>query len=140
MADHHVRLALGSHIQFGSLDFLCTGVDHDLVLLPPSMPNNLASSLGSDEHIRNLDSTGVEGEGVLSSPVESLDSPSNVDSITRSMAGLCLHANKAQASRGAQPRGFDHPRLEHQLDAILRPRPSQEDLHRLYSVFANALS
>jgi hypothetical protein len=34
MADHRVRFTLGSHIQFGSLDFLCMGMDHDLVLLP----------------------------------------------------------------------------------------------------------
>jgi hypothetical protein len=32
-----IRFALGSHIQFGSLDFLCIGVDYDLVLLPPSV-------------------------------------------------------------------------------------------------------
>jgi hypothetical protein len=35
MAIPHIRFALGSHIRFGSLDFLCTGVDYDLVLLPP---------------------------------------------------------------------------------------------------------
>jgi hypothetical protein len=34
MADHCIRFTLGSHIRFGSLDFLCMGVDHDLVLLP----------------------------------------------------------------------------------------------------------
>jgi hypothetical protein len=37
MADHRVRFILGSHIRFGSLDFLYTGVDYDLVLLPPSV-------------------------------------------------------------------------------------------------------
>jgi hypothetical protein len=35
MAIPHICFALGSHIRFGSLDFLCTGVDYDLVLLPP---------------------------------------------------------------------------------------------------------
>jgi hypothetical protein len=40
------------------------------------------------------------------------------------MVGLCLHANEARVSRGVQPHGFDHQRLEHQLDAILGPRPS----------------
>jgi hypothetical protein len=38
MASHRTRFTLDSHIQFGSLDFLYTRVDHDLVLLPPSMP------------------------------------------------------------------------------------------------------
>jgi hypothetical protein len=33
----YICFALGCHIQFGSLDFLYTGVDYDLVLLPPSI-------------------------------------------------------------------------------------------------------
>jgi hypothetical protein len=48
MANHRVHFNLGSHVWFGSLDFLCMGVDHDLVLLPPSTPVDLASSLGSE--------------------------------------------------------------------------------------------
>jgi hypothetical protein len=39
----HIRFALGSHIRFGSLDFLCTGVDYDLVLLSPSVNTNAIS-------------------------------------------------------------------------------------------------
>jgi hypothetical protein len=140
LANHRVRFTLGSHIQFGSLDFLCTGVDHDLVLLPPFVPVNPASPSGCDERVRELDPTGTEGEYALPSPAGSPNSPADIDSITKSMAGLCLHASEAQASRGTQPHGFDYPRLECQFDAILGPRPSQEDLHRLYFVFANALS
>jgi hypothetical protein len=37
MATPCIRFTIGSHVQFGSLDFLCTGVDYDLVLLPPSV-------------------------------------------------------------------------------------------------------
>jgi hypothetical protein len=37
MANPHIRFTLGSHIRFDDLDFLCTGVDYDLVLLPPSV-------------------------------------------------------------------------------------------------------
>jgi hypothetical protein len=48
MADHRVRFTLGSHIWFGSLDFLCMGVDHDMIQLPPSVPIDHASLLGSD--------------------------------------------------------------------------------------------
>jgi hypothetical protein len=116
------------------------GVDHDLVLLPPSMLVDLASSPGSDEHDGDLDPTDAEGECVPPSPAESPDSLANIDSITESMAGLCLHANEAQASGGTRPHGFDYPRLEHQLDIILGPHPSYEDLHHLYFIFANALS
>jgi hypothetical protein len=37
MATHCIRFTLGSHVRFGSLDFLYTGVDYDLVRLPPSV-------------------------------------------------------------------------------------------------------
>jgi hypothetical protein len=56
------------------------------------------------------------------------------------MAGLCLHIDEAQASEGTQPHDFDYPGLERQLDAILGPRLSQEDLHHLYFIFTNALA
>jgi hypothetical protein len=39
----HILFTLGSHIQFSNLDFLCTGVDYDLVLLPPSIDINAIS-------------------------------------------------------------------------------------------------
>jgi hypothetical protein len=35
MANPCIRFTLGSHVRFGNLDFICTGVDYDLVLLPP---------------------------------------------------------------------------------------------------------
>jgi hypothetical protein len=100
MADHRVRFTLGSHIWFGSLDFLCMGVDHDLIQLPPSVSIDHVSLLGSDERVEDLDPTSVEGESAPPSPVESLDSPANVDSISKLMVGLCLHADEAWASRG----------------------------------------
>jgi hypothetical protein len=40
MAAPRIHFTLGSHIRFDSLDFLCTGVDYDLVLLPPSVDIN----------------------------------------------------------------------------------------------------
>jgi hypothetical protein len=124
MVDRRVRFTLGSHIRFGSLNFLCTGVDHDMLLLPPSVPVDSASPSSSDECIGDLDPTGMERECVPPSPTESPDSPANVNSIFESMASLCLHANEAQTSEGTQPHHFDYPRLERQLDAILGPRPS----------------
>jgi hypothetical protein len=98
------------------------GMDHDLVLLPSSVLVDLVSPSGSNEHVRDLDPTGVEGECILPSPAESPDSLANIDSIIESMDGLCLYANEAQASGGAQPHGLGYPRLERQLDAILGPR------------------
>jgi hypothetical protein len=95
MADHRVRFTLGSYIQFGSLDLLYMRVDHDLVLLPPSVLVDRASFSSSDERVKDLDPIGMEGECVPPSLAESPNSPANVDSITESMAGLCLHANEA---------------------------------------------
>jgi hypothetical protein len=37
MANPRIHFTLGSHVRFGNLDFLCTGVDYDLVFLPPSV-------------------------------------------------------------------------------------------------------
>jgi hypothetical protein len=37
MANPRIRFTLGSHVWFGNLDFLCTGLDYDLVLLPSSI-------------------------------------------------------------------------------------------------------
>jgi hypothetical protein len=55
MANPRICFALGSHVQFSNLDFLCTGVDYDLVLLPPSINIDAISEalsnlrLGTDE-------------------------------------------------------------------------------------------
>jgi hypothetical protein len=69
--------------------------DLDLVPLPPSMRGDLVSLSGSDEHVRDLDPTVMEGQCVLPSPTESPNSLTNVDSITKLIASLCLHANEA---------------------------------------------
>jgi hypothetical protein len=37
MANPCIRFTLGSHVWFRNLDFICTGVDYDLVLLPPDV-------------------------------------------------------------------------------------------------------
>jgi hypothetical protein len=71
------------------------GVDHDLVLFPPFVSVDSASSSGFDERVRDLDPTGMERECVPPTPAESPDSPDIIDSISESMAGLCLHANVA---------------------------------------------
>jgi hypothetical protein len=55
MANPHIRFTLGFHIRFGNLDFICMGVDYDLVLLPPSIDIDAISEalsnlcLGTDE-------------------------------------------------------------------------------------------
>jgi hypothetical protein len=109
MVDHHIHFTLGSHIRFGSLDFLCMGVDHDLVLLPPSMLDYPTSPLGYDQRVGELDPADTEWECTLPSPARSPNSPADVDFVIESMVGLCLHANEAHASKaGASPQC--HPR------------------------------
>jgi hypothetical protein len=113
MADCRIYFTLGSHTRFGSLDFICMGVDYDLVLLPPSVPDDSASSSSSTDNVSDLDSDGTEeGECVLPPLAGSFDPPTDIDSITESMAGSSLHANEARASGGAQPHVFDYPRRE----------------------------
>jgi hypothetical protein len=51
MATPRIRFTLGFHIRFGSLDFLCTGVDYDLVLLPPSVDIDAISKALSNLHL-----------------------------------------------------------------------------------------
>jgi hypothetical protein len=111
MADHRICFTLGSYIWFGSLDFLCTGVDHDLILLPPSMLVHPASPPGSDERVGDLDPAGTEGEYVPPTPTKSSDSPADIDSVTKLIAGLRLHANEAHASVDTQPYNFNYSRL-----------------------------
>jgi hypothetical protein len=94
MADHRVHFTLGSHIRFGSLDFLCMGVDHNMVLLPPSVTVNPVSPLGSNECVREPNLAGKEGECILPTPTGSFGSPTDVESIIELMASLCLHANE----------------------------------------------
>jgi hypothetical protein len=103
MAEHRVGFTPGSHIWFGSLDFFCMRVDHDLVQLSSSVLIDHASLPGSDERVEDLDLIGMEGEGTPPSPVESLGTPANIDAISRSMVGLCLHANEARASGAFNP-------------------------------------
>jgi hypothetical protein len=85
------------------------GVDHDLVQLPPFVPIDHASLLGSDERVGDLDPIGVEGESTPPPPAESLGTPTNVDSIFKSMVGLCLHSNEARASGGRSAPWFRPP-------------------------------
>jgi hypothetical protein len=79
------------------------GVDHDLVLLPPSMPVYPTSPLGYDQRVGELDPAGIEWECTLPSLARSPNSPTDVDSVTESMVGLYLHANEARASRALSP-------------------------------------
>lgn len=56
------------------------------------------------------------------------------------MAGLSLAPSEAQVVQGDQRYVLDYPRLERELDAILGPSPSLDDLHRLYFIFTNAMA
>jgi hypothetical protein len=51
MANPRIRFALGSHVRFGNLDFICTGVDYDLVLLPTIIDIDAISETLSNLHL-----------------------------------------------------------------------------------------
>ena len=65
--------------------------------------------------------------------------PAGLNVITEALEELQLHALEARAPRSNQLLGFDYGRLEHQLNAFLGPRPSQEDLRHLTFSFANVM-
>jgi hypothetical protein len=50
MANPHIRFTLGSHVQFGNLDFICTEVDYDRVL-PPFIDIDAISEALSNLHL-----------------------------------------------------------------------------------------
>jgi hypothetical protein len=60
MANSRIRFALGCHVRFGNLDFICMGVDYDLVLLPPDVGVDAIS-----EALSNLCLGMGEGQGPL---------------------------------------------------------------------------
>jgi hypothetical protein len=51
MTNPCIRFTLGSHVWFGNLDFICTGVDYDLVLLPPDVNIDAISKALSSLHL-----------------------------------------------------------------------------------------
>jgi hypothetical protein len=61
MATPRIHFTLGSHVRFLSLDFLCTGVDYGLVLLPPFIDIDAIS-----EALSNLRQCTDEGQALES--------------------------------------------------------------------------
>jgi len=62
-----------------------------------------------------------------------------LDAIVEALEELQLHAPEAHVPGSDRLLGFDYGRLERQLDAFLRPRPSREELRYLTFSFANAM-
>ena len=66
----------------------------------------------------------MEGElAQVPTAVQTLHS-TGLDVIAEAFEDLQLHVPEARAPGGDQLLGFDYGRLEHQLDALLGPRPS----------------
>jgi hypothetical protein len=51
IANPRIRFALGSRVRFRNLDFICMGVDYDLVLLPPNVDIDAISEALSNLHL-----------------------------------------------------------------------------------------
>jgi hypothetical protein len=67
MANPCIHFTLGSHIRFGNLDFLCTGVDYDLVLLSSSVDINAISEALSSLRLCNDEGQDLESDSPRSS-------------------------------------------------------------------------
>jgi len=63
-----------------------------------------------------------------------------LDVIAEALEELRLHALEAHVLGGSRLLDFDYGRLERQLSAFLRPRPSWEDLCHLTFLFTNILA
>ena len=65
--------------------------------------------------------------------------PTDSDMVAETLEGLRLDALEAHALESVPAPVFNYGRLEHQLDAFLRPRPYIEELCFLTFSFANAM-
>jgi hypothetical protein len=68
MANPRIRFTLGSHVRFGNLDFLYTGVDNDLALLPPSVDIDAISEALSNLRLGTGEGQALENDCPGSSP------------------------------------------------------------------------
>jgi hypothetical protein len=66
MANPRICFTLGSNVRFGNLDFLCTGVDYDLVL-PPSIDIDVISEALSNLHLCTNEGQALENDWLGSS-------------------------------------------------------------------------
>ena len=80
---------------------------------------------GAHMRFGNLDFIVTTGGELVQAPVavQPLHS-AGLDTITKTLEELQLHAPEAHAPRSDQLLGFDYGRLERQLGAFLGPRPS----------------
>jgi len=64
----------------------------------------------------------------------------SLDTITKALEELRLHAPEASTPGIGRPLDFDYGKLERQLGVFLGPQPSQEDLRHLTFSFANVMA
>ena len=81
----------------------------------------------------------IEGELARAPAPVQLPRSTGLDATVKAFEELHLCILEARVPRSDQLLGFDYGRLERQLDAFLRPRPSREDLGCLTFSFANVM-
>jgi hypothetical protein len=62
MANPRILFALDFHVRFGNLDFICMGVDYDLVLLPPNVDVDAISEALSSLHMITDEGQALEND------------------------------------------------------------------------------
>ena len=81
----------------------------------------------------------MEGElAQVSAAIQPLHSV-GLDAIVEALEELQLHVSEARVPRSDKLLGFDYRRLERQLDALLGPQPSREDVRCLTFSFTNVM-
>jgi hypothetical protein len=100
MANPRIRFTLGSHVRFGNLDFLYTGVDYDLVLLPPSIDIDAISEALSNLHLGT-------GEG-------------------QALENYCPGSSQGKTTQAGKP--HDHGKARGQSSTTIRLDPSVAEI------------
>jgi hypothetical protein len=93
MANPRICFTLGSNVQFGNLDFLCMGVDYDLVL-PPSIDIDVISKALSNLHLCTNEGQALENDCPGSSHGRSTQADKPHDhGRTRGQSSTTIHLN-----------------------------------------------
>ena len=72
--------------------------------------------------------------------IQATPHPDGLDAVNRALRGLQLHLQKDDTLSDPQNRGFDSARLGCQLQLLLGPRSTQEDLCCVVFVFTNVVT
>jgi hypothetical protein len=122
MAQPRIRITLGSHVRFGNIDFICTGVDYDLVLLPPDVNVDAISKALSS--LRLVTDEGQVLESDHPGGSQSGTRPAGTPQADATLGGPIRHCRSSLTQHiqaGYCKRQSLHQRLKHRTATSLLP-------------------